>query len=1660
MAKKIKLTKNDDKWNGSGKDELVLAGGGNDVIDGKGGNDTLKGGGGNDTLKGGGGNDKLLGGGGNDKLLGGGGKDTLDGGKGNDTLNGGGGNDILIANSGNDKLDGGKGFDVARIKGNFADAVITENNGVFTIKIDGRTITAKNVEEFQFSDVTKSAADLVNDPATISGTATGAIVEDTVAPVSGTLTVTDPNTGENSFQAVAPASLEGAYGNFTFDSATGAWTYTLDAAKADVLKDGEVKTETLTVTSLDGTATETITVTVTGTNDAAVIGGDDTGAATEGGAPITGTLTITDADAGEASFTAGTVAGTYGDLEIDEDGNWTYTLNGAAEALAEGEEVTDTVTVTSADGTTHDITVTVTGTNDAAVIGGDDTGAITEGDAPITGTLTITDIDGAGEEAFTAGTVAGTYGSLDIDEDGNWTYTAGNSVPGGVTVTDTVTVTSADGTEHDIVVTVTGVNDAAVIGGDDTKSITEDDVSTSGTLTIADVDGVDEEVFVAQTGVAGTYGSFDIDAAGNWTYTLDPAAQGLAEGEAAVDTLTVTSEDGTTHQITVNISGVNDAPVITTTSQVIVDNNGDVAGGTGDLADLGFSVSDVDNADFNGGSLTIASDKPFNGPDVIGSFASGDFYMVGNNLVAKASVLGQPTDEVIGTVNTTLNGSLDATSVTITFNNDKVTADVINTLVNDIVIKDIDGGLDANVTVTVTDPDGGQQSATALYNTDGDAAITNFDEDSREIEMSDADAISIDADTGSAAAFDSNGSQISGGTLTISGARAGDVLKFATPVVGGVELLGNNLVATTGSGILVVGTVNAPPSAGSTLVITFNDNADDTAVSNILKALQVDASGSPIGNFSITVDYVSGDGHDSLSSSHEISVVNDFTDITLADLQAATVISPVTINGNRNIEINASAAFDVDAYITDGKIIITGGPHLIRLQVTADAGISGVEGLGSLGTVSLESVDTGTTLTADVDQIELLGSINVVGSIAIADLENDLAADLSDVTAGEGFTAALDVGAANLTFTGDFGSAAVSVTGSGTLTATAAVLNGANVDVDTGETADIVVTGLSSGEAFDLSDVSAQGAGSNVIIDFESTTTLHAGTNLNAGNAVITVSPNVVLTLSAAQADDLDITGEDGVGVGQTGGSIVVTGLGTDEVDLSGIAAGGVVGLATAGSLTAHIDAAAANVDDVVVIDTNTDFGDFDIVVPSGISILALIDQVDGLNVSGGSVTLEMGANSGADLSGITSGLTVTVIANSTFSGDFGSAEVVVNDNVTLTTTADDIDGRAVVLGQDGGLLDMAFGTINVTNLEASLDADLSGVISVGAAGVLNAAFSDSVLANDLDFTGDFGDFDVTVGENQTLHVLATQIASLTVTGEAGDGDVLLSTGGSIVATLTTGAYDLSGVTAGGSGLLGVAGSFTGLVTGTLSLDAGVDLGSMSSILLDDGDDDVAGGIVFTLSATQADGITFTDSDNTGGLAAGQYDGHVVITAVAGTAALTLSGSSGNDEISGGAGNDTISGGAGNDVINGGAGMDTIDGGAGNDTINGGDGDDRIIGGTGVDTMDGGNGNDTFVFKAGDSGIGTGNRDIINGFADFGIAGGDVLEIADEGTTFGSASFIGTNAFSGGNETEVRYVIVGGNAIVEVDSDGNGAADYQIQLNGVTVLTNSDFTFA
>ncbi|WP_424971444.1 tandem-95 repeat protein, partial [Dinoroseobacter sp. S76] len=140
-----------------------------------------------------------------------------------------------------------------------------------------------------------------------------------------------------------------------------------------------------------GTDLATVTVTVTPVNDAPVVtsGADDAaGALVEDGpsAVTGGQLAASDADTGASLTWSGGETTALGVFAITGDGAWSYTLdNDAAQALAAGQEVTETTEVTVSDGqggsATQTLSVTITGTNDAPVVtsGADDAaGALVE----------------------------------------------------------------------------------------------------------------------------------------------------------------------------------------------------------------------------------------------------------------------------------------------------------------------------------------------------------------------------------------------------------------------------------------------------------------------------------------------------------------------------------------------------------------------------------------------------------------------------------------------------------------------------------------------------------------------------------------------------------------------------------------------------------------------------------------------------------------------------------------------------------------------------------------------------------------------------------------------------------------------------------------------------------------------------------------------------------------------------------------------------------------------------------------------------------------------------------------------------------------------------------------------------------------------------------
>ncbi|MCC4861747.1 VCBS domain-containing protein [Vibrio splendidus] len=329
-----------------------------------------------------------------------------------------------------------------------------------------------------------------------------------------------------------------------------------------------------------------------------------------------GALTSDDPD---VTFIGKEVAGDndLGTFVVNEDGTWTFVANSPYDELADGEQIQDTTTVQTSDGGEQVITVTIIGTDDAAVAT-DDSGSVTEdidvdditNQLVTSGQIVITDVDSDtptfsadGDFNLVGSTNDSQLGVLSIEPDGAWTYVVNNDdvqyLDDDEFVTEVYTVTASDGTTSEVTITINGADDPSDItvgeGDSDTGEVTEDvdvdqesnNLTTSGTLTITDVDDNDVAAFEPN----GTFnpegstndtalGMLTITDDGEWTYVVDnDNVQYLDDDEFITEIYTVTAIDGTTSEVTITINGADDPSEITV--------------GEGD-SDMGEVTEDVD----------------------------------------------------------------------------------------------------------------------------------------------------------------------------------------------------------------------------------------------------------------------------------------------------------------------------------------------------------------------------------------------------------------------------------------------------------------------------------------------------------------------------------------------------------------------------------------------------------------------------------------------------------------------------------------------------------------------------------------------------------------------------------------------------------------------------------------------------------------------------------------------------------------------------------------------------------------------------------------------------------------------------------------------------------------------------------------------------------
>ena len=377
------------------------------------------------------------------------------------------------------------------------------------------------------------------------------------------------------------------------------YSYDPGAADLDFLRANQSLSITYVVKVNDGTTdsvTQNVSFTITGTNDGPVAA-NDSGSATEAGvaagANASGNVLTNDSDvdngdskavatvrsgAEAGSGTAGTLgtalAGAYGSLTLNADGSYSYAVDNAntdVNKLNASQSLTDNFTYAVSDGNggtdQATLAITITGANDAPVASAA-VQAVNE-DATVSGNVSATDADAGETATLTYALVGAAPTGLTFNANGTYSFDASSydSLAAGqeleltvaFTATDAQAVTSASA---NLVITITGINDVPVIAGQTTGAVTEDTVtSTNGTLSISDPDA-GQSSFQAQTGLQGTYGTLNVNAAGNWTYFLNNslgAVQALNTGQMLSDSVNVLAADGTTQAIGITINGQTDA---------------------------------------------------------------------------------------------------------------------------------------------------------------------------------------------------------------------------------------------------------------------------------------------------------------------------------------------------------------------------------------------------------------------------------------------------------------------------------------------------------------------------------------------------------------------------------------------------------------------------------------------------------------------------------------------------------------------------------------------------------------------------------------------------------------------------------------------------------------------------------------------------------------------------------------------------------------------------------------------------------------------------------------------------------------------------------------------------------------------------------------------
>ena len=966
----------------------------------------------------------------------------------------------------------------------------------------------------------------------------------------------------------------------TVISATFDYTATLLDNTLDHASLGEDSiVEMLTVTATDQDGSDDSAVLDVEVVDDVPLAVDDTDSLDEGGPVSTSGNVITDAEAngdngadtegadGAVVQNAGDIAGTYGDLVLNADGSYTYTLSAFGisqlETLSDGEFFTEVFdyTLVDGDGDTSDATLTITlnGEDDIVTVNGLD------GNAPEV-TLDEDDLANAGDDQ-------GSDQSDPLFQNGSFG------------------VTSPDGLDD---VQVNGV-----------------DVVVDGVFTAIEVanDGVYSVEITGWTPTFAADGTTVISATFDYTATLlDNTLDHASLGEDSIVemlTVTATDQDGSDDSAVLDVEVVDDVPLATDNSNSVTE--GGSVGGNVVTDDNGDGV-DVSGADGYATDGAVVSVRTQDGT-VVDASADG----AGNYVVATA--LGTLTINQDGTytyasnanstnvdatdtfIYTIRDGDGDESEAELVIDIDNVAGQVSDNDVNvneaglPVIGSDAasDSEIDADGQITVTGATGTLIYTLTGANSDGDGTYGTLVLDAG------TGAYTYTLDTPFTDAVDENGTNVvngaesfayevrdSLGNLIGTGSIAVNITDDIPTATDQANIdVAEDAVGTIGGNVTTDGTPDTEGADGATVtsftvgLVTTDVPQDgtDATYSNANGTYTVNMDGEWTFNPNANLDQSGGD------------IEADFTyTLTDGDGDFDTAVQPITITDGEGPTAGPPVTVTVDdqnladgstpGSVTDSDTIaftagsddiasitfedsptaldnLDGGLTWVRVS---DTQITGSDGGRLVVTLDLSVANDVATVTAtlndnyddhtgiDVDDLADLGSVDVVatdidGDTAASSVTLNISDDLPTVSASDPVDGALTVDETNLAlndsadfsglFTADFNADNPGTIGGYVLGISAAGADTGLVDVASNEAVVLTLNGTvvegKTATGGDLVFTVSVDANGTVTLDQARAVTHPDGTN---PNDPVSLTGDDLITLTATATDSDNDTAE------------------------------------------------------------------------------------------------------------------------------------------------------------------------------------------------------------------------------------------------------------------------------------------------------------------------------------------------------------------------------------------------------------------------------------------------------------------------------------------------------------------------------------------------------